>query len=607
MRFLKHRDKDNTMLMNVIYHQGRRDTNWVDHLDIIYKDVDSGEKYVDTIEKPEIDIFFAKERARNYDYNKDFIHVSETDKHTVKYADVPFYIAKQAGPNYVEMAKEYMRSGRARLRNLHKYKYVFASDYDIENWYRIWWLIENHSDAFQPRVTKAYLDIEVDGIEHPGFPKRGECPVNAVTVVDQEGMTCYTLLLRNPKNPLIQEFEDDIQSFIGELHEAFDETYGELDYRIFMYDKEDKLIVDLFKLLNTLKRDFVLIWNMGFDIPYLIDRMRELGLDPTEIMCHKDFKRKEAFYKKDTLNFAVQNKADYFTVSSYSYYADQMQWYAGNRKGSGEKRSYSLNYVAKDELGDEKLDYSEEADIKTLPYVNYRKFVMYNIKDVLLQMGIENKTGDVDGIYYRAYSNATAYQKIFKQTVFLKNRAYVEYFLQGLIIGNNTNIEYGMEYVKNNDDDDDEDEKFDGALVADPILNDFTGIDIYDKPSMYVYDNVIDEDFSSMYPNIIITFNIAPSTMIGKLIIDREYIDIINTVKDEKVEDPGKEFVDNLLIGNHALMGTKWFNLPGIVELCELATARFGIKNKIQINIDKDECDRIFVEGVYVTIEGDVA
>ena len=44
-------------------------------------------------------------------------------------------------------------------------------------------------------------------------------------------------------------------------------------------------------------------------------------------------------------------------------------------------RSKKLNDVGMSELKDTKLDYSEEANIKTLPYVDYKKFVKYNIKD----------------------------------------------------------------------------------------------------------------------------------------------------------------------------------------------------------------------------------
>jgi len=149
--------------------------------------------------------------------------------------------------------------------------------------------------------------------------------------------------------------------------------------------------------------------------------MVELGLNPVEVMCHKDFKIKEAFYKKDTRNFMVANKGDYFKISSYTVFLDQMIVYASLRKGGSQLRSHSLNYIAEHEIGDKKLDYSEDANIKTLPYVNYKKFVKYNIKDVLLQVGIERKTNDIENVYQRAYTNVTAYSKVFRQTVFSVN------------------------------------------------------------------------------------------------------------------------------------------------------------------------------------------
>jgi DNA polymerase elongation subunit (family B) len=61
--------------------------------------------------------------------------------------------------------------------------------------------------------------------------------------------------------------------------------------------------------------------------------------------------------------------------------------------------------------------------------------------------------------------------------------------------------------------------KFDGALVADPMLNSNTGIKVLGMESMFIFDNVVDMDFSSMYPHIIIAFNVAPNCMIGKLIV----------------------------------------------------------------------------------------
>lgn len=604
MDALKHLDKDNTMLVNVIHHRATKDTNWKDYLDIIYKDLRTKEKKVITIDSPEMDIYFVKEEARDFEYNKSFIELENLEQHTCKFKDLPFYIANQAGPEYMNFIKDAIQKrNRGTIPNIHKYRYVFGSDYDIENWYRIWWYLNMDNNKPKP-LTKQFLDIEVDSIDVEGFPKPGECEINAVTIVDENDLTSFTFLMRNDKNPLIQEFEENIDDFVKDLHEAFDDTYGELEYRIYMYDDERELIKDMFKLINTMKRDFLLIWNMGFDIPYIIARMEELDMDTISVMCHKDFEVKELFYKKDMRNFMIQNKSDYFKISAHTSYIDQMLTYAGLRKGMGEQRSYALNAVAKKELDDEKLDYSEDANIKTLPYVDFKKFVMYNIKDVLLQLGIERKTDDISNLYLRSYTNATSYNKIFKQTIFLKNRAYLEFFKQGLMIGNNINVTYGVYDDDSADKEDTKKEKFDGAIVADPTLNGNTGIKMFGTESKYIFDNVVDMDFTAMYPHIIIAFNIAANCMVGKLVIDSDYKKIAQEAIAGKIDDTGKDFVDNMLTRNPALMGSKWFNLPDIDELDTLVRETFKINTKDQFNVDQNYADKYFVEKVRVNIKG---
>ena len=39
------------------------------------------------------------------------------------------------------------------------------------------------------------------------------------------------------------------------------------------------MIIDVFKLINTLKTDFLLVWNAGFDLPYFVARIEKLGGD----------------------------------------------------------------------------------------------------------------------------------------------------------------------------------------------------------------------------------------------------------------------------------------------------------------------------------------
>lgn len=626
--FLHLDNPDNLMLVNVIYHRPCRESNWNDSIDIVYRDLDENKKKVKHIENPTMDVYFVKDENDNmkYNHNKTFIERDKCYCESIMYKDIEKAIAEKAGGSYLDYYwKCVNEKRRGALKNLHKYRYVFGSDLDIENYYRVQWYLNYNNDR-PKKVTRAFLDIETDIINIKGFPEPGSCPVSVVTVVDADDKVCYTLALKNLEQPnaQIEDFMKNAKKFVDECHENFDESYGRFEYKIFMYDDEKELLIQLFALLNLLQKDFVMIWNMRFDIPFLIARLIALGLDPQTVICGPEFKVKECYYRQDKIDkknkIDVANRGDFFHVSHMSVFIDDMVLYAGLRKGRSELTSFRLTAIAQDEIGDAKLDYSEDSDLKNLPYTNYWKYIMYNIKDVLLQLGIDNKAQDCENLYVRAYSNGTKYDKVFKQITLLKNRGYIEYWNQGLIKGNNFNIDYGSpieeDIVLTTDDDEDDDGvKFSGALVCDPRLNDFTGKKLFGKKSMYIFDNVIDMDFSSMYPNTIIAFNIAPNTMIGKLIIEG-----INEMprfnykeppsdKDKKKKkdkavryDAGQDFMDNLLTGNYALLGSTWFNLPTYEYIRKEFIRRFGLRETKHLNITHE---LYFLEREDIDIDAD--
>lgn len=574
MKFLKRNKTDNLMLIDIKYVKPNKLNDYVDCLYVIYRDLDTNEKIVEAIENPPVEIYFAKEEYRTFSTNKDWMDKDKCYPVITPYKDIEYTIAKEAGEMYVREYKALRQQRRFyELKNFHKYPYVFGSDLNIEDYYRIQWQIE-YGNENPKKITKAFLDIETDAYKLPvGYGKSGEVPINAVTIVDANSQGSYTLLLRNDENPLIAEFEKDIEGFIEELHEDFDDFYGRLEYKIYMYDNEIELIRDIFRLLNTLNPDFCMIWNMPFDIPFIIDRINTLNYDPVEIISSSDFPIKQVYFKLDRQNFKVANKCDYFHCAYGTTFLDQMVLYAAQRKVGSELRGNSLDYTARRELGDTKLDYSSEADMKTFAWRNYRKFVKYNIKDVLLQYGIEGKSGDIDKIYNRSIRNFTTIEKVFKQTIFINNRAYYEYLLMGKIKGNNANLDYGNEDDKKLEIEDDEntiddgkDKKYSGALVADPlnILN--VGTVVMGMKSSMVHDNVIDEDFSSLYPSICMAFNICKNSMIGKIIV----LFIPESKQKAEKYDTGQDFIDNMLCDNPLYLGNKWFGLPSIDELIEL-------------------------------------
>lgn len=232
---------------------------------------------------------------------------------------------------------------------------------------------------------------------------------------------------------------------------------------------------------------------------------------------------------------------------------------------------------------------------------------------VLLQVGIERKTHDIENIYLRATANVTPYHKIFKQTVFLMDRAYLEYYLQGVIIGNNLNIHYGVddediveldELDLCDDDGEDEEEnsneskkdkKFSGALVSAPWLNENVGIELMGVKSKYVFDNVVDMDYSSMYPYIIIPFNNGPHTMIGKLISPF----IPEGKENEEKYDAGQDLMDNMIIDNPLNFGTKWLGLPDGNEISNLIKKEFHstmTREKIIFGETKPSEEKLYIQ-----------
>jgi hypothetical protein len=600
-------NKDTAMLIDVQYVKANKKNNTPDYLYIIWKDLETGEKYLQAVPEPKMDIYFEKPELRNHSYNKNYEKIENLNKVSVKAKDVIFEIANDAGESgkrFIQNAFE--TKNYSALNQLYLYPYVYGADYDVASWYRIQWKMHLDNDT-PKKLKKGFIDIEVDGLEVPGMPSPQDCPINAITLIDDSANKVYTFLLVD--RPIImkelsfmtqQDVYDELhrksmydnmhkaqhqmmkhpEEIDQKLHEMFDESYGKMDYNIYFYSDERKMLVHFWQLVNLLKLDIIGIWNISFDIPYFIERMEVLGLDPKEVMSHPDFPVKQCYFKADKVNHDIKNKSDSFFLTSYTVFVDQMELYAATRKGASELRSYKLNFIANHELRDSKLNYEEEGDIKTLPYRNFLWFVIYNIKDVLLQMGIERRVSDFDSLYVSSYQNATSFDKVFKKTVTLRNVEYLSFLEQGLIPGENINI-YNQEEEKSkkyydDEDEEDDDDDFEGALVADPLYNGYVGVELYGKKTNNIFANGIDFDMSAFYPNSIYCMNIDPSTLIFKVIMPIKQFNIfggklkfrgITGKYFEKEDDGAKECFDNFQTGNYMTTSTKWLNMPDLKQI----------------------------------------
>lgn len=486
-------DGANITLLNVIYHKPKKQENGKyddGSLDIIYKDMDTGEKKVQHIDNPEYTYYIAKDEYAP-SYNKLFIEKEKTYPVTCKYKDIKKDIAEKTGN--IDWFYDNLRNGNARQNEkLFTIPKIFRADMHIEDYYRFLFNKKYKNIPFKP--DNLYFDIEVDGINQAGdFPEMGECPVNACTLIHDGTKTVYTLLLENDKNPLIEEFKkepnltkrlkDFVRDKVGGWKQEIRYGLDKYSYKILFYDNEIQLIHDIFNIINTLKPDFAMAWNIAFDLPYLIERIKVLGYTPEEIICHKDFTVKEAWYYVDQRADKFEERGDYAQISSYTVYVDQLITFASRRKGQRQLAEFKLDYIGNVIAGVRKLDYSHiTTQIAKLPYLNYLVFVFYNVMDTMVQKCVEHKVGDIEFLYNKCMMNNTRYAKAHRQTTYLVNRGIKDFDNMGLIMGCNAN--------KSN-----EKTGFPGAFVADPKnVTDKPKIKINNKPIM-VCPNLDDFDY----------------------------------------------------------------------------------------------------------------
>lgn len=598
----------NPTLLKVTYVKPTK-RNDEEYFEVLYQD-DNGEPRLSK-EPPDVEIWFVKPEFRNFDYNKPQFEMSKMYSVRTPYSRIRKTIAEEMGPqglNFLQQcynAKEYNK-----INLLYKWPYVFKADFQAEYYYMDDWY-KKYSLNY-PKLSKGFMDIETDLADYQtnldDLQNTAHAPVNLITVFLEENKECWTFVLKPYQPPRMgytdKEYDDriknyqkqlkghkaifsDVKGFINDLHERFDPIYGHVNYHIRDYDKEIDLITDCFRLINLRKPNFMLIWNMRFDIQYLYYRIIELGYDPKSIMCHKDFPEdsRRCYFKIDKSTYLLEKQFDYFYCSSYTQYICQMRTYASIRKSQHKLKSVKLNAIGELELKDKKVDYEEYSNLTEFFYNNWRLAIIYNIKDVLLQVGIERKTNDVMTYYMRSHTNLTPYNKIFRETHLLRNVREKYFEQQGWVQSNNLNIidekdEEEKEFY-GDDEDDEEKTSFKGAINALPTMNMKIGMKIRGILSNKIYKNSIDYDMGAFYPSCKIASNMDSDTLLCKASFDNEefisgeysnrslnqtYYEKDKEGNIRKLDFTG-EAVNNFINGNILSFIFNYLNIPSITDL----------------------------------------
>ena len=575
--------------LNYLYFN-ERNFNVDDVLTIIYKDVASGETKVQNIIKPEIEVWIVKPEYREaVRFNRTWVKKEYLEPHKVRYRNRYRQIAKILGlqDEDIDLAKTS--------------PFVLFSNLDIRNYYALQFIHEyNVPDSFNLNI--GLFDIENDIIDIDHFPQPGECPISLIAFIDVSNETVYQFVLEpqnhshtiNPATGDYYDYRDQVQhmkehvkEYVQELHEMFDESYGVLDYHILFLKSEEEMISKFFKLLDVLNIDFAEAWNAAYDMSNLTSRPDKILSDPIQLICSDKFLAKECLFVEDK-NPLFHKRKHTCQIAHPTVFIDQMVIYAGLRSAMGKIPSLKLNVIAQKEIGDTKLDYSEEGSIKELPYENFWKYCLYSIKDTLLQLGIHRKTDDISSVYSRMLEDGLLANEVFTSTIQLTNSLSTFLLEHDYIPGNNFNkfndeqklkqqaYFFGSgndiasdendammnamvdpdDLVDTSDDEEEEDDssskkkkKFSGAMVQDPNRMLPTGFKINGRLNSRIHNNVGDMDITSEYPTAIILSNMSSETLIAR-------VEFVDDLYDWIYVNKGPKWIEDHRIVNNAIRFT---------------------------------------------------
>ena len=259
---------------------------------------------------------------------------------------------------------------------------------------------------------------------------------------------------------------------------SFQNNQKNVSYRSF--SSEYDLLNDFIHwwMIETNTPEVVTGWNSKlYDIPYLVRRIdRVLGeklmkrLSPWGLVTEDETYisgRKHLCY-----DIGGISQLDYLDLyKKFTYKAQE---------------SYRLDYIAEVELKQKKLDHSEFDTFKDFYTKGWQKFVEYNIKDVELVDRLEDKMKLIELALTMAYDAKANYEDVFSQVRMWDTIIYNYLKKRNIVIPPKERS--------------DKDSKYEGAYVKEPI------------PGMYEW--VVSFDLNSLYPHLIMQYNISPETLV---------------------------------------------------------------------------------------------
>jgi len=313
------------------------------------------------------------------------------------------------------------------------------------------------------------IDIEVES--EYGFPNVTDCA---------EKMICITVKDQVKKQILVWGMADYVVK--------------QKNVHYVKCENEKDLLKQFLKFWQSYTPDVITGWNSKyFDVPYLIKRIGKiLGEGAMRRMSPWNIIQQDETYE-------MGKTQTYFRLLGIAQ-LDYLQLY---RKFTiKNQESYRLDHIGKVELGEQKDDNPYDT-FKEWYQQDIQSFIDYNIQDVELVDKLEDRLQLIELALTMAYNAKANYEDVFSQVRMWDTIIFNELLKDNIIVPMRDMNPTSPELV--------------GAYVKDPKVG--------------FHDWVVSFDLNSLYPHLIMQYNISPETILP----DKKNVDITDLL-DKKVD-----------------------------------------------------------------------
>ena len=251
----------------------------------------------------------------------------------------------------------------------------------------------------------------------------------------------------------------------------------ETEHEHYIFDSEREMLKNFLEWWVHHTPDILTGWNVNlYDVPYIARRLnRILGEKWMRSLSPWNRANEREIYVQGRKNYAYDvsgiNILDYLDLYRKFTYSNQ--------------ESYRLDHIAFVELGQRKLDHSEYENFRDFYTRDWQKFIEYNIQDVELIDRLEDKMKLLELAITMSYDAKVNFEDVYSQ-VRMWDTMIFNYLADKNI------VPPPRKGAK-------KDEKYAGAYVKEPVPG--------------KYDWVVSFDLNSLYPHLIMQYNISPETL----------------------------------------------------------------------------------------------